>query len=148
MNDRLRSMLVWDNHACMPLEADCAHMGELGRCRGAGIDVVSLNISSGDLPSAQALPVLAAFRAWVNDHPEHYVLIGSAAEARQAKASGRLGVCFDIEGMTGLEFEHECTKRDLLGGATDEHRVRFVTHEGITSQDIQAALKICSEILN
>jgi membrane dipeptidase len=107
----LPDALVWDNHACMPLEADCAHMGELGRCRGAGIDIVSLNISSGDLPSAQALPVLAAFRAWVNDHSEHYVLIGSAAEARQAKASGRLGVCFDIEGMTALDGDPEMVGR-------------------------------------
>src|SRR5207237_7871587 len=57
-------------------------------------------------------------------------------------------VYFDVKGMTGLEFEDECRKRDLLGGATDEHTVRFVTHEGITSQDIQTALKVCSEILN
>src|SRR5881398_505370 len=51
-------------------------------------------------------------------------------------------VYFDVKGMTGLEFEDECRKRDLLGGATDEHTVRFVTHEGITSQDIQSALKV------
>jgi len=57
-------------------------------------------------------------------------------------------VYFDVKGMTGLEFEDECRKRDLLGGATDEHTVRFVTHEGITSQDIQSALKICSDLLN
>ena len=57
-------------------------------------------------------------------------------------------VYIDLEGMTGLEFEDECKKRDLLGGATDQHRVRFVTHEGITAQDIQSALRICSDILN
>ncbi len=55
---------------------------------------------------------------------------------------------FDVKGMTGLGFEDECRKRDLLGGATDEHTVRFVTHEGITSQDVQSALKICSDIVN
>jgi len=57
-------------------------------------------------------------------------------------------VYVDVKGMTGLEFEDECRKRDLLGGATAEHTVRFVTHEGITSQDIQTALKVSSEILN
>jgi threonine aldolase len=57
-------------------------------------------------------------------------------------------VYFDLAKMTGQEFEDECRKRDLLGGATAEHRVRFVTHEGITPQDIQSALKICSDILN
>jgi threonine aldolase len=57
-------------------------------------------------------------------------------------------VYFDVTGMTGLAFEDECRKRDLLGGATAEHRVRFVTHNGITAQDVQAALKICEEVLS
>ncbi len=57
-------------------------------------------------------------------------------------------VYVDVKGMTGLAFEDECRKRELLGGATAEHTVRFVTHEGITSQDIQSALKVCSDILN
>src|SRR5216684_1939986 len=57
-------------------------------------------------------------------------------------------VYIDVKGMTGLEFEDECRKLDLLGGATAEHTVRFVTHEGITSQDIQSALRICSDLVN
>jgi threonine aldolase len=57
-------------------------------------------------------------------------------------------VYFDVAGMTGLEFEEECRKHDLLGGATDEHRVRFVTHNGISAQDVQAAIKICEEVLS
>jgi threonine aldolase len=57
-------------------------------------------------------------------------------------------VYFDVAGTTGLEFEEECRKRELLGGATDEHRVRFVTHNGVTAQDVQAALKICEDVLS
>jgi len=57
-------------------------------------------------------------------------------------------VYFDVAGMTGLAFEDECRKHDLLGGATAEHRVRFVTHNGITAQDVQAALKVCEEVLS
>src|SRR5216684_8225167 len=57
-------------------------------------------------------------------------------------------VFFDLERMTGADFEAECAKRGLLGGATAEHTVRFVTHEGITSQDIQSALRICSDLVN
>jgi threonine aldolase len=56
-------------------------------------------------------------------------------------------VYFDVVGMTGLEFEEECRKRDLLGGATAEHRVRFVTHNGITAQHVQTALKVCEDVL-
>ncbi len=57
-------------------------------------------------------------------------------------------VYFDVMGMTALQFEDDCRKLDLLGGATAEHTVRFVTHEGITSQDIQSALRICSDLVN
>jgi threonine aldolase len=57
-------------------------------------------------------------------------------------------VYFDVTGMTGLAFEDECRKRELLGGATGEHRVRFVTHHGITAEDVQAALRTCEEVLS
>jgi threonine aldolase len=57
-------------------------------------------------------------------------------------------VFFDLERMTGAEFEEECKKRGLLGGATGPHRVRFVTHYGITADDIQSTLKICEEVLS
>jgi threonine aldolase len=57
-------------------------------------------------------------------------------------------VFFDLERMTGVAFEEECKKRGLLGGATGPHRVRFVTHYGITAEDIQSTLKICEEVLS
>ena len=57
-------------------------------------------------------------------------------------------VFFDLHRMTGPDFEEECRKRGLLGGATASHRVRFVTHYGITAGDIQSTLKICEEVLS
>lgn len=57
-------------------------------------------------------------------------------------------VFFDLDRMTGPEFEEECRKRGLLGGATASHRVRFVTHYGITADEIQSTLKICEEVLS
>ena len=56
-------------------------------------------------------------------------------------------VFFELDRMGGAEFEEECRKRGLLGGATGPRRVRFVTHYGITAQDVQATLKICEEVL-
>ncbi len=57
-------------------------------------------------------------------------------------------VFFDLDRMTGADFEDECRKRGLLGGATGAHRVRFVTHYGITAEDIQSTLKTCEEVLS
>jgi threonine aldolase len=57
-------------------------------------------------------------------------------------------VYFDLERMTAADFEDECRKRGLLGGATYTHQMRFVTHYGITAGDIQSTLKICEEVLS
>ena len=57
-------------------------------------------------------------------------------------------VFFDLENMRGDDFEEECRKRGLLGGATSAHRVRFVTHYGIDAEDIQSTLRICEEVLS
>ena len=51
--------------------------------------------------------MLAAFRRWIGDHSDEFMLVASAAEARAARASGKLGICFDIEGMTVLEDNPE-----------------------------------------
>jgi threonine aldolase len=57
-------------------------------------------------------------------------------------------VFFDLEKMRGADFEEACRNRGLLGGATGPHRVRFVTHYGITAEDIQSTLRICEEVLS
>jgi len=57
-------------------------------------------------------------------------------------------VFIDLDRMTGADFEAACRERGLLGGASGPHRVRFVTHHGITAGDIQAALTICEEVLS
>ena len=57
-------------------------------------------------------------------------------------------VYFDLERMTAADFEGQCRRRGLLGEATGKHRVRLVTHYGITPGDIQSALKICEEALS
>lgn len=57
-------------------------------------------------------------------------------------------VYFDVAGMNAARFEDECRRRDLLGGATGAHRVRFVTHHGIVAADIQDALRVCTEVLS
>lgn len=57
-------------------------------------------------------------------------------------------VFFELDGIPAQQFEDECTRRGLLGGAVSPNRVRFVTHYGIDSEDVQSALKICEEVLS
>jgi threonine aldolase len=56
-------------------------------------------------------------------------------------------VYFDLERMSPEEFSDKCAKRGVLGGPTGPRTVRFVTHYGIDSEDIQTALKVCEEVL-
>ena len=58
-------------------------------------------------------------------------------------------VYFDLKHMKAQEFTDECAKRGLLGAPSDGvGRMRFVTHYGIGTEDVQAALKICEEVLS
>jgi len=74
--------IVWDNHACMPLDTDCALMDSLAAVHDAGIDVLSLNVASGDQTAADALRMLAAFRSWIAARADKYLAVGSAADVR------------------------------------------------------------------
>ena len=57
-------------------------------------------------------------------------------------------IYFDLAKPTAAEFQEGCRTRGLLAEAVDRQRVRFVTHIGITVSDVQAALKICEEVLS
>lgn len=56
-------------------------------------------------------------------------------------------VYFELTKMPALQFTDECMKRGLLGAPTGPRQMRFVTHFGIETEDIQSALKICEEVL-
>src|SRR5437868_6518142 len=49
-------------------------------------------------------------------------------------------VYFDVDSMPAPRFVDECSKRGVLSEAMGATKVRFVTHYGIGSQDIQSAL--------
>jgi threonine aldolase len=57
-------------------------------------------------------------------------------------------VYFEVRKMTAPQFVAECTPRGLLGDWVDEHRMRLVTHHGITAADVQTALQISQEVLS
>jgi membrane dipeptidase len=95
----LRSTVVWDNHACMPLRfGDVSFLPELERVRNAGIDVVSLNVSFDVVDPHDAFSMLATFRHWIIKHGDRYVLAENVSDIERAKTSGKLAVFFDIEG--------------------------------------------------
>lgn len=102
--DLLDRMVVWDNHACMPLRPlDESFLPQLERCRQAGITAVTLNVGFGEQSVADHMRMLAQFRHWLGKRPQLYRLVEDCDDILAAKKSGQLAVCFDIEGMNAIE---------------------------------------------
>lgn len=98
----LADAILWDNHACMPLRPDDRFLPQLERCRKLGLSVVCLNVGFDLTSFDDNIRVLAHFRHYVQRHPGRYMLIDTVADIHEAKRSGRLGVCFDLEGTCAL----------------------------------------------
>ncbi len=96
--------IVWDNHACMPLRrGETAFLDRLAYVHGIGVNVICINVGFGEQGAADHIHMLGTFRRWIAEHGEQVLLVRTAADAEEARATGRLGVCFDIEGMNALE---------------------------------------------
>lgn len=94
--------VVWDNHACLPFRDTEQWLPGLARYRQAGVDAVTVNIGDSNVP----LEVLARMAATIGDYlrqnPERYLAGLTTADIRNARATGRLAVCLDIEGAFAL----------------------------------------------
>jgi len=57
-------------------------------------------------------------------------------------------VFFNLTEMHAPAFTEECRKRGVLGDWTGPQRIRFVTHYGISADDVQSTLQVCDEVLS
>ena len=96
--------LVWDNHGCMPVGRphDTSFLPQLQRYRAAGVDVATINVGFGDHGIEDTLRTLASMRHWVLAHADEYLLVQTADDIDRARAEGKLGVLFDIEGANAI----------------------------------------------
>lgn len=107
LSARARSLLdtaiVWDNHSCMPLRADESFLPQLERFRKVGVNVVSINVGFAEIPWEEHIRVISFMRHWIAKRPGDYRLVHTVADIERAKADGRLGVFFDVEGMCPVQ---------------------------------------------
>lgn len=100
---RLGDSIVWDNHACMPLRPDDdSFLPQLERVHKSGVDVLTLNVGCGGQGIEDHIRMIGAFRHWIDAWPTKYLLLNHATDVKKAKNEGKLGICFDIEGMDAL----------------------------------------------
>ena len=88
----------------MPLRpSDDRFLPQLARLRAAGVTVVSLNVGFDVEPIELHVRMLARFREWVRRRPDDYLLVERIEDVYAAKATGRLGIFFDIEGAKAID---------------------------------------------
>lgn len=103
MKTALADALVWDNHTCTTVSPGKPEsLAYLRRYRDIGVDVVTLNVGFDPVPPENAIRLLADFRRWIRQHPDEFTLVASAADIDAARRTGRLGICFNIEGGNAL----------------------------------------------
>jgi hypothetical protein len=98
-HDRLRSTLAWEQHCCLPLEADC-DIAPLRRYLDVGVSYLSVNVGYAPHGIEETVRVLASWRRQVQ-RSEEFVLATTAGDVLAAQQSGRLAVGFDLEDTGG-----------------------------------------------
>ena len=88
----------------MPLRpGDTEFLPDVDRHRQGGANLVILNVSFDQFPWHHGFKMLATFRSWLQQRPDDFVLIDTVADIHRAKAEGKLGVAFDLEGGDAVD---------------------------------------------
>jgi membrane dipeptidase len=99
----MRTSLVWDNHARMPLRPeDASFLPQLQDVRAAGVDVISLNAGFGPSGPDEHLAMLDCFTEWLNARADDHRIVLTVDDIQDARRDGKLAVLFDVEGMAPL----------------------------------------------
>jgi len=128
--------LVWDTHACFPLNPN-SDLTELKRYSDSGVNFVSLNIGM-DMDSFETvMQVLARFRNHIVSHSEKYILALTVKDIQAARESSRLAIAFDLEGsepllgnLNMISFYYDLGVRQMLLAYNKDNRASGGCMEG------------------
>ncbi len=97
--------LVWDQ--TFPATPTCgswpSHLQALERMRASGYTAVSITVGADPDDTLTALRRIAQWRRFIQQNADRYQLLQRAADAEEAKASGRLALGFHFQGTTPFD---------------------------------------------
>ena len=99
-----REALVWDAHAGV-FPGPQVDLNLLDEWRRLGASYVSINVGFDVMDWQETLATLAAYRRWVLQHSDRFVLASNADDIERARAAGKFALSFDIEGMNALNAD-------------------------------------------
>jgi membrane dipeptidase len=85
-------------HVCAPRRPGGDLYASLAGYRDAGISMIAVNVSDAGYSLEQAVRTISSFRAQIAAHPEAFVFVQEPGDIGRAQSSGRMGICFDVEG--------------------------------------------------
>ena len=96
-----REALVWDAHAGV-FPGPEVDLNLLDEWRQQGVSYLSINVGFDVMDWQETMATLAAYRRWVLDHGQGFVLVDKVDDIDRARAVGKFALSFDIEGMNAL----------------------------------------------
>ncbi|MDH3386366.1 MAG: dipeptidase [Gammaproteobacteria bacterium] len=96
-----REALVWDAHAGV-FPGPEVDLNLLDEWRQQGVSYLSINVGFDVMAWQETMATLAAYRRWVLDHGDRFVLVGNVDDIDRARVAGKFALSFDIEGMNAL----------------------------------------------
>jgi membrane dipeptidase len=94
--------VVWDAHSGFGPHPK-ADLSKLSIWRKAGVDYLSIDVGFDVMDWRDTVKTLAAFRRWILNNPDEYLMVEDVNSIFKAKKDGKLAVTFDIEGMNALD---------------------------------------------
>ena len=96
-----REALVWDAHAGVFPSAE-VDLNLLDEWPDLGASYLSVNVGFDVMDWQETLATLAAYRRWVVEHADRFVLVGGVQDIDRARTENKFALSFDIEGMNAL----------------------------------------------
>jgi membrane dipeptidase len=97
----LKEALVWDAHAGVGPNPDVDLAG-LSLWEEVHVNFLSLNIGYDAVPWGNAIRSVAAYRHWLAQRADRFVLVETIDDVLRAKREGKLAIAFDLEGADPL----------------------------------------------
>jgi len=120
MSSLLKQSLIWDAHAGLFPSPDM-DLTILEHWRTYDVNYLSINIGFDVMLPDESLATIAAYRRWLLEHSDKYLLADKFTDIAVARRTNRLAISFDIEGVNALngdinrvEIYHRLGVRQML----------------------------------
>src|ERR1044071_6379112 len=97
----LKEALVWDAHAGVGPNPD-VNLAGLSLWEEMHVNFLSLNIGYDAVPWGNAIRSVAAYRHWLAQRADRFILVETIDDVLRAKREGKLAIAFDLEGADTL----------------------------------------------